>query len=219
MTTPRLVTVRGRYARIDISGQDEYPDANGRMTIVNQQEIEIPIGLLDYVAPSIDNNLFNHQVVATCQVMSHGVLLLRDIEAADEPAPYLTEPTNPTPDEAAQPPLLPPDSSPNHDPADSQATRLLKTLATPPPSPTIPSDITSAEPHAVGDRYRYWMVTMSDGSALEINPIPASDPTEPWVWAVLYAPDSDLAMLAQGAVCHAVYDAVKTLETAKTEIG
>lgn len=222
MTSPNLVTVRGRYARIEMSAHEGNPDASGLLTIVNKQEIEIPIGLLDYVGPSECNDFWNNQVVVTCQVMPHGALILRDIEVADEPAPYPTEPYNQTQNDSTQPPLLVPAGVPNHDPTDSAATRLLKTLAQHPlwaTQTTLPSDMTAAQPHAVGDRYRYWMVTMPDGSTLEINPVPASDPAEPWLWAVVYAPDSDLATLAQGAVCHAIYDAVTSLKAAKTESG
>ena len=100
MTTPSEISVRGGCARIDAVGYGNDPQYKGHITVVNEQDIKIPLGLTDLVSTASSHTLWQRQIVATCHATADGSLELLDINEADDDTP--------TPDrDAASQPSLP----------------------------------------------------------------------------------------------------------------
>ena len=215
MTTPSETIIRGRYVRIDAIGYDNDPQHEAQITLVSQQDIKIPTGLLDLVTLTSANSLWQCEVTATCRPTTDGSLELLNISEADEDeTPHRNDHIRPAPNQPAQPPL------PRLLPSASQANRLIDSLTRQQAqgaSPVTVADIRDVRSEATPSGYRHWSVTMHDDSVLEINPIPASDPTEPWLWAVIHAPDSGRVMLAQSEVCQAVCEVCRTHQSTPSD--
>ena len=197
-TQANEITIQGHYCRIDAFDYENNPDYDCRITVVTEHEIEVPAGLMDVVSPASD--YWDEQVVVRCQRMPGGQLHLLAIDF-DEDEDGDTEP------DAGQSPQMPFPSLSGTG-ADSMAAQLFDHIANSKGDPTaLPTSYWQAACRMEHVGYHRWEITLSDESVVEVNPIPSQSPTEPWLWAVLYSPDTDRTLLTQGNATLALYEA------------
>ena len=197
------ITIQGHYCRIDVFGYENNPDYDCRITVVTEHEIEVPSGLMDVVSPS--NDYWNEQVIVRCQRMPGGQLDLLDIDL-DEGEDEDTEP------DAGQSPQMPFPSLSGTG-SDSMATQLFDHISNSSEAAvTLPISYWKDARRMEHEGYRRWEITMHDESVVEVNPIPSQSPTEPWLWAVLYSPDTDRTLLTQGNATLALYESCNQMQ-------
>lgn len=204
MTQANEITIQGRYCRIDTLGYENNPDYEGRITVVSERDIEVPAGLMDVVSPA--NDYWNEQVVVHCQRMPGGQLDLLAIDFDEGEEDGDQEPG------AGQSPQMtfPMLSGAG---ADSMAAQLFDHIANSSDAAvTLPISYWKAARRTEREGYRHWEITMHDESVVEVNPIPSQNPDEPWLWAVLYNPDSDRTLLTQGNATPALHEACNRIQ-------
>ena len=197
------ITIQGHYCRIDVFGYENNPDYDCQITVVTEHEIEVPAGLADVVSPA--NDYWDEQVVVRCQQMPGGQLdlLAIDFDEGEDDDPE---------SDAGQSPQMPFPSLAGTG-ADSMAAQLFDHIANSnSDAVTLPISYWKAARRIEQGNYLRWEITMHDESVVEVNPIPSQSPTEPWLWAVLYSPDTDRTLLTQGNATLAIYEACHRMQ-------